>query len=110
MFYDFNRHKRPAASENKTLEIRSFRARLQNLLARIPEKIKMPVLILLISLTGLGFLRLIIDGITTEQLPEFSKSDSWQYYWKSPQPFEKYLNSLEYVHIQDSLSNSSPKR
>ena len=110
MFYDFNRHKRLAAPENKAPEIRPFRISIQKRLAQVPEKIKMPVLILLISLTGLGFLRLIIDGITSSGLPEFSASQPRQFYRKAPQPFEKYLDSRQWAHIQDSLSNSSPKR
>ena len=110
MFYDFNRHKRLAASENKAPEIRPLRTSIQNLLAQVPEKIKMPVLIPLISLTGLGFLRLMIDGITADMLPEFPADQSKQYYRKSPPPFETYLDSLEWAHIQDSISNSSPKR
>lgn len=110
MFYDFNRHKRLAASENKTPESHPFRGRLQNFLARIPEKIKMPVLILLISLTGLGFLRLIVDGITAVLMPDFSTDQSTKYYLKAPTPFEMYLDSLEGAHIQDSLSSFSPKR
>ena len=110
MFYDFNRHKRLAAPENKVPEIRPFRISIQKRLAQVPEKIKIPALILLISLTGLGFLRLIIGGITGEQLPKFPAVQSTKYYRKVPQPFEKYLDSRQWAHIQDSLSNSSLKR
>lgn len=111
MFYDFNRHKRAAAEPAvKQPDNLPLRISIQKLLTRVPEKIKMPVLILLISLTGLGFLRLMIDGITAEQLPEFPADQSRQYYSRSPPPFEIYLDSLEWAHIQDSLSNSSPKR
>ncbi|GLU57370.1 hypothetical protein Dfri01_68310 [Dyadobacter frigoris] len=110
MFYDFNRHKRQAASENKAPESRPFRHGLQNLAERIPEKIKMPVLILLISLTGLGFLRLIVDGISADLIPDFSTNQSRQSYRRSPQPFEQYLDSLEHAHIQDSISSSTQNR
>lgn len=111
MFYDFNRHKRAAAEPAvKQPDNLPLRTSIQKLLDRVPEKIKMPVLILLISLTGLGFLRLIIDGVTVDMLPDFSTNQPRRYYSRSPSPFETYLDSLEWAHIQDSLSNSSPKR
>jgi len=110
MFYDFNRHKRVAAEHAvKQPDNLPLRISIQKLADRVPEKIKMPVLILLISLTGLGFLRLMIGGITGEKLPEFSADQSRPYSSRSPPPFETYLESLGRAPIYDSLSSSSPK-
>lgn len=111
MFYDFNRHKRVAAEHAvKQPDNLPLRISIQKLADRVPEKIKITVLILLISLTGLGFLRLMIDGITITQLPQFSTNQSRQYHSRSPPPFEMYLDHLERVPVQDSLSSSSLKR
>lgn len=110
MFYDFNRHKRQAESEKKLPENQDFKVSLENLLAQIPEKIKMPLLILLISLAGLGFFRLIVDGITLSYWPQFDTDRPQQFYYRSPQTLETYLDSLEQGHIKDSLSQSSPKQ
>jgi hypothetical protein len=110
MFYDFNRHKKLAQPDQKPQEKQPFDARLQNLLARIPEKVKMPVLILLISMTGLGFLRLIIEGITAGAIPRFTTDGPGRFYLGSIQPFQKCKDSPHRTHIRDSLSKSSPKR
>jgi hypothetical protein len=111
MFYDFNRHKKAAAEpEVKVPDCRPLRASMQKSLASIPEKLKMPALILLISLAGVGFFRLIADGITASELPGFSANQPGLFYRKSPQPFDSYLDSLQRAYILDSLSDSSPKR
>lgn len=102
MFYDFNRHKKLVPPEQQSPE-NPPADRLEKLIARIPENIKMPLLILLISFTGLGFFRLIIDGILLSNLPEFNTGGTPQSYYRSAQPFETYLDSLEHAHIQDSL-------
>lgn len=110
MFYDFNRHKRQAEPEKKLPENQDLKVSLENLLARIPEKVKMPLLILLISLAGLGFFRLIIDGIIISRLPKFAAGSTRQFYYRSPQTLETSLDSLEQGNIQDTLSQSSPKQ
>jgi hypothetical protein len=109
MFYDFNRHKRLAQPEQKPPEKQTLRSSLEKLLAQIPEKDKMPLLILLISLSGLGFFRLIIEGITAGAIPRFATDRPERFYFGSIQPLEKYSDSLGRAHIQDSLSKSSPK-
>lgn len=110
MFYDFNRHKRPDEPEKKLAKYQRFQVRLQNLMARIPEKIKIPVLILLISITGLGFFRLIVDGTTLSDWPQFEIERPQQFYYRSPQTLGTYLDSLEQGHILDSLSQSSQEK
>jgi hypothetical protein len=110
MFYDFNRHKRAAAkSAAKEPEIRPLHAGIQKRLAHIPEKSKMAALILLISLSGLGFSRLIVDGITGNEFSGYSAGQPKPFYRKNPPPIETYLDSLLWGHIQDSLSDSSLK-
>ncbi|WP_159478756.1 hypothetical protein [Dyadobacter sp. 3J3] len=109
MFYDFNRHKRLAAPVEKPSENPALGAILKKHLARIPEKVKMPVLILLISLTGLGFLRLTMEGITGAGFSQFTSANNTKFYRPSLQAIEVYLDSLESAYIQDSLSQFSLK-
>jgi len=111
MFYDFNRHKKlPPPAQLQPPENPPPATRFQKLVARIPEKAKMPLLILLLSFTGLGFFNLLIDGILLSHLPELKPDGDQKSYYLNAPPLETYLDSLERAHMLDSLYQTDKKQ
>ena len=111
MFYDFNAHKKPAPPAPwQPPDTPQHATRFQKLVARIPENFKMPLLILLLSFTGLGFFNLLIDGILLSNLPELKPGSDRQSYYLNAPPLETYLDSLERAHMLDSLYQTDKKQ